>query len=80
MTVDDLALDWTDADRDRLQVMARLRGRGFSETALAAAAPDYRTLTRLDPETWPAIFDDWATLDPWRAAPPWWQLAARALR
>lgn len=80
VTVDDLALDWTAADRDRLQVMARLRGRGFTETVLAAAAPDYRTLAGLAPEAWPAIFDDWAALDPWRAAPPWWQLASRALR
>ncbi|WP_458682614.1 hypothetical protein [Prescottella equi] len=60
--------------------MARLRVRGFTETALAAGAPDYRTLARLDAEMWPATFDDWAALDPWRAAPPWWHLAARTTR
>ncbi|MGO4205326.1 hypothetical protein AB4Z09_27025 [Rhodococcus sp. TAF43] len=35
LTVDDLAIDWTAADRERLEVMAGLRDRRFSETALA---------------------------------------------
>lgn len=80
VTVDDLALDFTDADRGRLAAMTRLRAAGFTETALARPAPDHRTLTRTPPETWPEVLTDWDALAPWRSAAPWWHLSMRATR
>lgn len=76
----DLTLAWTDGDAHRLTVMARLRGYGFTETALVAPAPDYATLSRLPSEVWEDVMDDWAALSPWRSAPPWWQVGVRATR
>ncbi|MFF0818621.1 hypothetical protein ACFYVR_26260 [Rhodococcus sp. NPDC003318] len=80
VAVDELALDFTAADRDRLAAMSRLQAAGFTEAALVRPAPDHRTMTRIPSERWPAVLADWDALAPWRAAAPWWHLGIRATR
>lgn len=78
--VDETAVSFTADDRRSLVAMARLRGAGFSEPALFASEPSYRVLAIVPHERWEDIFDDWMTLDLWRAADPWWQIGIRATR
>ena len=74
----DANLTWRRRDADVLAAMTRLRAAGFTEANLAAPAPPFTIVQALHPTDLPAVLADWATLDPWRSAPPWWHLGLRA--
>ncbi|MBW0288645.1 hypothetical protein G9444_6618 (plasmid) [Rhodococcus erythropolis] len=76
--VDDISLSWTKHDVHTLAAMRRLRADGFGERMLAASAPQFAMMRRLPAARWTGLLEDWAELDRWRAAPPWWELALRA--
>ncbi|QSE87820.1 hypothetical protein JWS13_03925 (plasmid) [Rhodococcus pseudokoreensis] len=80
VTVDDSRLNWAAEDARRLEVMCRLRDRGFTETMLRDNAPTYSVVHRLPADRWPQVFDDWNLLAPWRHADPWWEVGLRATR
>ncbi|SED97468.1 hypothetical protein [Rhodococcus koreensis] len=80
VTVDDAGLKWTAADADRLAVMRRLLGQGFSEVMLRQGTPAYPVLSRLPADEWPRVLDDWCRLGPWRQAGPWFEVGLRASR
>ncbi|QYB00668.1 hypothetical protein I1A62_00645 (plasmid) [Rhodococcus sp. USK10] len=80
VTVDDAGLTWAAADADRLTVMRRLRGHGFTEMMLRQDTPAYPVLSRLPAEQWPQLLDDWHSLGVWRQAGPWFEVGLRASR
>lgn len=76
VTIEDAQLPWSAADAGRLTVVARLRSLGFGSRMLAAAAPAFSQLRRLDPEMWPQVLAWWAELADWRTPDsPWLALA-----
>ena len=78
LCVDDAALDWTTADADRLRTMNRLRGLGFSTSAMARPAPPFSVLRRQDAGSYADILRWWDELRPWRPETPWFAAAALA--
>nr|WP_172682053.1 hypothetical protein [Rhodococcus erythropolis] len=78
ISVDDISLSWTKHDVHTLAAMRRLRADGFGERMLAASAPQFAMMRRLPAARWTGLLGDWAELDRWRAAPPWWELGLRA--
>ncbi len=78
ISVDDISLSWTKQDVHTLAAMRRLRADGFGERMLAASAPQFAMMRRLPAARWTGLLEDWAELDRWRAAPPWWELGLRA--
>lgn len=80
VTVDNAQLTWLSADADRLAVMSRLIGAGFTEQEVRRPAPDYHNLKRIPATQWDKVFDEWSQLDPWRSADDWWEVGIRACR
>ena len=80
VTTDDTALRWTQEDAIRLDALDRLRSAGFSEAAVAAAAPAFAALRAVPRPLWQGVFDDWAAIAPWRSARPWMEVGLRACR
>lgn len=78
ISVDDISLSWTKHDVRTLAAMRRLRTDGFGERMLAASAPQFAMMRRLPAARWTGLLEDWAELDRWRTAPPWWELGLRA--
>jgi len=78
VTTDDATLTWTDADADRLGVMATLRAQGFGPRMLLAPAPAWPVLVKLPPRQRLLTQQDWSLLTPWRRARPWFDLAVHA--
>ena len=73
----DACLPWTSLDGVRLQAMLRLRVDGFGSRMLAAPAPSFPVLRRLPAARQAGVLQDWAAVGPWRARPPWLDLALR---
>jgi hypothetical protein len=78
--VDDEALRWTPADRDRLVTYTTLRAAGFGESALAEPSPRWPVLSRLTDATRRDVLAVWPHLTVWRAHPSYLDVAARATR
>lgn len=80
ITVDDGHLTWGPLDAQWLSVMCALRGLGFQEDELRMRVPTFRTLQGLPPNYLASVTEDWKRLESWRAAPPWFEVGARASR
>lgn len=78
VTAADAHLSWGHREVQILAAMSRLRAAGFTEQHLGAAAPPFVVLRTVRHAEVPTIFADWATLEPWRSAPPWWAVGLRA--
>lgn len=74
------ALTWGPTEVERLHLVAHLRTLGFSEPALAEAAPRWLVMRRLDPDQRRDVLDAWARLEPWRVDPEPMAVAVRATR
>lgn len=78
--VDDGWLPWRPADVGRLAIYGRLRAMGFGESAQAEEVPRYPVLRKLGPAERGWVLAHWGDLAPWRDAPPYLDVAARATR
>lgn len=64
--VDGTPIPWTSHDVQLLEVVARLRGLGFSYRALPLPGPPWPVLSTLEPREQARVLADWRTLSPWR--------------
>lgn len=78
VTTDEARLPWTVHDTERLAALQRLRGAGFGSRMLAAGAPPWPAFRNVPADHWPQVLTDWELLKPWRARPPWLDLALHA--
>ena len=64
--VDGTPVPWTSRDAQLLEVVARLRGLGFSYRALPLPGPPWPVLSALEPAEQARVLADWRTLSSWR--------------
>src|SRR5699024_1748056 len=68
VTLDDVQVRWGSVEAERFRLLRYLYGLGFSGQQIAAAAPSYQVLSKLDRALWPLVMQQWSGLDPWRPA------------
>ena len=78
VAVEDTCLPWSDRDVAAAAAMRRLRSHGFGERMLGESAAPYAVLRTVPARRWPAIFEDWDHLSPYRHVDRWWALALLA--
>ena len=78
LCIDDVALEWTTDDADRVRAMNRLRRLGFSTTSMSRSAPPFSTLRMQTTGSYVDVLRWWDQLRPWRPDTPWFAAAALA--
>lgn len=64
--VDDVNLRWTTTEVEKFACVTWLRSHGLAPSQFYEDAPPWAWLTRQPKTLWPAIFDHWEQLRPWR--------------
>lgn len=80
VTLDDVQVQWGLVEAERFRLLRYLIGLGFSGCQIAAAAPSFQVLSKLDRALWPLVMQSWSKLDPWRPTTPWLDLGIKVTR
>lgn len=76
--VDDINLNWTSRDVERLKLLTWLRDLGCPARSFRDPTPPWRWISTQPPEHWRAINEHWDALQPWRRNISFLTLALKA--